>query len=90
MENNKKIKDPFLYNAPILDLHGEIYETSKVLTKMFIDDNVKLKNKLLVIIHGKGKGIVKEAVYSELKVNKYVLNYKTDNFNDGMTIVNLK
>lgn len=85
-----KVNDPFLYGCPILDLHGETYETSKVLTKIFIDDAVKTGDKKLVIIHGKGMGIVKEAVNSELKTNKYVENYKIDNFNDGMTIVILK
>lgn len=90
MKFTQKINDPFLYNVPILDLHGEIYQTSRVLTKIFIEDNIKLKNKKLVIIHGKGKGIIKNAVYEELKINRYVSDYKTDYFNDGMTIVNLK
>ncbi len=87
---NSKVNDPFLYGCPILDLHGETYETSKVMTKIFIDDAIKTKDKKVVIIHGKGMGIVKEAVYSELKLNKYVKSYHTDNFNDGMTIVELK
>ena len=87
---NKKINDPFLYGCPILDLHGETYETSKVLTKLFINDAVKTKDKKLVIIHGKGRGIVKESVHIELRENKYVDRYYTDNFNDGMTIVELK
>ena len=87
---NNKINDPFLYGLPLLDLHGETYETSKVLTKVFINDAVKTKDKKLIIIHGKGKGIVKEAVHSELKINKYVKKYQTDNFNDGMTIIELK
>ncbi len=85
-----KVNDPFLYGCPILDLHGETYETSKVLTKIFINDAVKTRDKKIVIIHGKGKGVVKEAVYSELKLNRYVKEYHTDNFNDGMTIVWLK
>lgn len=85
-----KIKDPFLYGCPILDLHGETYETSRVLTKVFIEDAIKTQDKKLVIIHGKGMGIVKEAVHSELKSNKHVKKYCTDNFNDGMTIVELK
>lgn len=90
MKSTQKINDPFLYGAPILDLHGETYQVSKVLTKVFIDDAVKLKDKKLVIIHGKGKGIIKSAVYEELKINKYVRDYKTDIFNNGMTVVNLK
>ncbi len=90
MHFNSKINDPFLYNIPVLDLHGEIEGSSLVLTKLFIEDNVKLKNKKIIIIHGKGKGIIKKVVYEELKSNKNVINFKTDGFNDGMTIVNLK
>lgn len=90
MKYTKKINDPFLSNLPILDLHGETYEMSKVLTKIFLEENINLKNKRIIIIHGKGKGIVKEAVNSELRQNKYVESFNTDNFNDGMTIVNLK
>lgn len=86
----EKINDPFLCGKPVLDLHGETYESSKIITKLFIEDAVRLGEKTLVIIHGKGKGIVKQSVYEELKMNKYVSSYKTDNFNDGMTIVNLK
>lgn len=87
---NNKISDPFLCNCPVLDLHGEVYETSKVLTKLFIEDAIKTKENKVVIIHGKGRGIVKEAVNSELKINKNVSKYYIDNFNDGMTIVELK
>ena len=90
MKFTKKINDPFLYGAPILDLHGETFQVAKVLTKVFIDDALKLKDKKLVIIHGKGKGIIKQAVYEELKANRNVKDYKTDIFNNGMTIVNLK
>ncbi len=90
MKEIKKVNDPFLINCPILDLHGETYEISKVLTKIFIEDNMKLKNKKLVIIHGRGMGIVKSAVREELKQNRYVEKFYTDNFNDGMTIVDLK
>lgn len=90
MKFTQKINDPFLYGVPVLDLHGETFEISKVLTKVFIDDCIKLKDKKMVIIHGKGKGIIKRAVYEELKKSKHVKNYKIDIFNEGMTIIELK
>lgn len=41
-------------NLPTLDLHGETKDISKVLIKEFIEDNYKMKNKKVVIIHGVG------------------------------------
>lgn len=35
-------------------------------------------------------GILKKEVHEALRVNKYVDEYKTDNFNDGATVVRLK
>jgi DNA mismatch repair protein MutS2 len=77
-------------NLPTLDLHGEIGSISKVKTNDFIKDNYKLKSKYIVIIHGKGKGIVKKSVYEALKTNKLVSDYKLYIYNDGCTIVKLK
>ena len=76
-------------NMPTIDLHGETGSIAKILVHDFIEDNYKLKNEMIVIIHGIGKGIVKKAVYEELKENKYVKEYKQDNFNSGETIVRL-
>ena len=45
---------------------------------------------MIVIIHGIGTGIVKNEVHEVLRVNKKVLEYKTDNFNSGCTVVRLK
>lgn len=75
---------------PTLDLHGETGDISKVYVNDFIRDNYKLKNKYVVVIHGKGLGIVKKAVYETLKVNELVEDYKLHYFNDGCTIVKLK
>ena len=76
-------------SLPSIDLHGETGDISRILVKDFINDNVKLKNNKIIIIHGIGKGIVKKAIYNELKNNKLVKLYKQDNFNPGMTIVEL-
>lgn len=82
-------EDIFLSRYPKIDLHGYDRESARVATNDFIDENIILKNDTIVIIHGIGSGIVKESVHDTLKHNKQVLEYKTDNFNHGCTIVKL-
>lgn len=84
------VYDIFLERYPKIDLHGYDRDSARMVTNDFIDENVFLGNDTIVIIHGIGKGIVKEEVYNTLKNNKKVLEYKTDNFNSGCTIVKLK
>ena len=80
-----------LYNQlPSLDLHGETKEISIILVKEFIEDNYQLKNTKIKVIHGIGKSILKNAVHQELKQNKFVKDYKLNNFNPGETIIELK
>lgn len=85
-----KIINPFIDFLPSIDLHGFDRVSARIKTKEFINDNIKLKNKKIVIIHGKGTGIVKDEVYKYLMHNKNVIDYKLDGFNTGITIVNLK
>lgn len=75
---------------PSIDLHGIDREYAKILVRDFIEDQIIMKEKNLIIIHGIGSGIVKKAVHEELKTNKHVKEYKLDNFNLGCTIVTLK
>ncbi len=77
-------------NLPTLDLHGCNRFEACILIKEFINDNHKLKNKLIVIVHGKGKNILKNEVYNILKTNKSVKEYKLDIFTGGSTIIELK
>ncbi len=77
-------------NLPTLDLHGEDRITAVIKTKEFINDNLKLKNKLIIVIHGVGKGILKEEIHKYLKHNKNVIAFKIDIFNKGMTIIEIK
>lgn len=85
----KYYDDIFLKNLPTIDLHGYDMESARVATDDFISDNLILKNSKVVIIHGKGKGLVKKSVHVALSHNKRVKNYMTDNLNDGCTIVYL-
>lgn len=84
------MRDIFLERYPQIDLHGVDRDTARMLTNDFVLENIMLKNDIIVIVHGKGTGIVKQACHEALKYNKNVVEYKTDNFNDGCTVVKLK
>lgn len=84
------INDIFLERYPKIDLHGYDRDSARVAVNDFILENIILKNDTIIIIHGIGMGIVKNEVHEVLKHNKNVINYKTDNFNSGCTIVKLK
>ena len=84
------IDDIFLNNLPYLDLHGYDRQSAIIATNDFILENYLLNNKKVVIIHGIGYGIVKNAVQETLRKNKYVTGYNIDSNNVGCTIVNIK
>ncbi len=84
-----KVYDIFLERYPKIDLHGYDRDSARVATNDFIDENVFLRNDTVVIIHGIGSGIIKKEVHEVLSQNKKVLDFKTDNFNSGCTIVKL-
>lgn len=86
----RKIDDPFTAFYPKIDLHGLDKITAVIKTKEFIEDSLKLKNYDIIIIHGKGSGTLKTSIHEYLSLDKRVISYKTDNFNDGMTIVKLE
>ncbi len=78
------------HNLPHLDLHGYDRDYARIAINDFISDNIKMKNQKIVIIHGRGSGILKKTTQNTLKSNKFVDEYKIDNFNDGQTVVKLK
>ena len=82
--------DPFLYNIPSIDLHGDDRNTARVKINDFISDNIKMKNEKIEIIHGIGTGVLRNVTQNALQSNKNVLEYKTSYFNRGSTIVWLK
>ena len=86
----KKYIDPFIDFLPSIDLHGLDRVSARIKVDEFINDSIKLKHKKVVIVHGKGTGIIKEEVYKYLKNNKYVTNYKLYWNNIGITIVELE
>ena len=76
-------------NLPSLDLHGENRETTRILVKQFISDNIKMGNYKICIIHGIGTGILKKEVRNVLENDLRVQNFYIDFFNIGTTIVEL-
>jgi len=82
--------DPFTIRFPRIDIHGETSLTCIAVIASFIKDNVKLKEKNVIIIHGKGTGTLRKATHEYLKKNKYVKKYYIDGMNDGQTVVELE
>ena len=76
-------------NTPSIDLHGEDRVNALIKVDEFIKDSLVLRNKVIVIIHGKGDYILKNAIHDYLKHDKRVNEYKLD-INVGQTIVSLK
>lgn len=86
----KKYIDPFLYDAPTLDIHGYDRFGCLGLIDVFINNSLRVDKKTIIIVHGKGEGILKKSTHEYLKKDKRVLEYKLNIFNDGETIVKLK
>lgn len=84
------INDPFTFHFPHLDIHGETSLTCIAVINSFIKDNIKLKKRNIIIIHGKGSGVLRKATHNHLKHHKNVERYYIDGMNDGQTIVELK
>ena len=82
--------DLFVKNYPSLDLHGETQDTMIALLNSFINDNLKLGNENIIIIHGIGGGILKKAVQEYLKKDKRVASFYVGLYNPGCTIIRLK
>ena len=86
----KKRIDPFLYNAPSLDIHGFDRYGGVAMIKNFIDNESRIGAKKLIVVHGKGEGRLRQATHEYLKTDRRVLEYKLNIFNDGETIIILK
>ena len=81
--------DIFTKNLPKIDLHGEDRVNALIKVDEFINDNLVLRNKKIVIIHGIGQGILRNEVHNYLKKDKRVLSFELD-INVGQTIVSLR
>ena len=76
----------FIDNLPTIDLHGYDKDYARIKINEFIKDNKKMGNNIVVIIHGRGTGVIKNLTFETLKNNKSVLDYKVYYNNTGMTL----
>ena len=86
MEN---LNNKFIDIYPTLDLHGEYSDTIYYLIDGFIKDNIKLGNNIIVIVHGKGSGVLKEKTHEILNSDKRVIQYQLSADNPGATIIEI-
>lgn len=82
--------DVLTSKSPRIDVHGETYDSVSLILSQFVDDNYKLGNKFIAIVHGKGEGVLKNRIHELLKSNKKVEDYYLNNWNIGETIIVLK
>ena len=75
--------------TPRLDLHGEEVALVYALVTDFINDNYKMGNTEIIIIHGKSTNIITNEVHNILKENKLVKSFNLNNWNLGETILYL-
>ena len=83
------VNDIFLDRLPKIDLHGYDRDSSRVMVNDFIYEAFLMGYDEVVIIHGIGGGIVKDAVHETLKKNKLVSSFKVDFMNNGCTVVKI-
>ena len=74
--SKSSIKKGFFIDA-ILDLHGFNREIAKIELLNFIDSRFEKGRKRLLIIHGKGSGVLKKIVGNVLKQHGKVLTFFT-------------
>lgn len=76
-------------SMPQIDLHGEDRIGAIIKIKSFIEENIKLRNNEIAIIHGIGQGILRNEIWDYLKKDKRIEEYSLDMFNEGCTLVRL-
>ncbi len=81
--------NPFLNIFPKLDVHGFTSDSVIFPVSDFINDNLKLGNNKIVIVHGLGKGILKNTIRNHFGKDQRVKKIYGDSFNLGITIIEL-
>ena len=80
----------FVDSLPSVDLHGYDRMYARLKVNEFINDNIKLKNEFITIVHGRGSGVLRNEVHNTLKNNKNVVEFALFYNNPGCTVVKLK
>lgn len=84
-----RLGSPFLNILPSLDVHGHRSCTVKYVVSDFINDNIKLGNNKIIIIHGIGYKILSKTIHDTFKKDKRVKKLYLSSENLGCTILEL-
>jgi DNA-nicking Smr family endonuclease len=85
-----KPSNPFIDILPKIDVHGYTMDTIFVPVNDFINDNLKLNKKKIVIIHGIGAKILSSEIKRLFAKDKRVSKLYLSPDNLGCTIIELK
>lgn len=91
-EKNFVVKKSFDISSKI-DVRGCNSDEALALIDKYIDDAVIAKLDEIMIIHGKGTGVLRKTISDYLKKNSSVKNFRAGNFTEGdlgVTVVKLK
>ena len=83
------MNDPFINILPSIDVHGQTRDEAMFYVEDFINDNIKLGNKKIVIIHGIGTGVLKKEINTHFKRDKRINKMYGYGSNLGITIIEL-
>ena len=83
------MNDPFINILPSLDVHGFTSDTVIVPVSEFINDNLKMGNYKIVIIHGIGLGVLRKTINTHFKRDKRIKKMYQYGSNLGMSIIEL-
>ena len=78
---------------PELDVRGMIGEDAVFMVDKYLDDAHIAGIKSVTIIHGKGTGALRQAIWTALKKDSRVSSYRAGQYGEGgagVTIVTLK
>ncbi len=99
METQKKVK-PSATSTPMreatrneIDLRGETGDDAWLLVDRYLDSAIQAGWQTVTLVHGKGTGALRQALWRELKHDKRVLSYRIGRYGEGdlgVTVCELK
>ena len=78
---------------PELDVRGMIGEDAVFMVDKYLDDAHIAGIKVVTVIHGKGTGALRQAIWSSLKKDNRVSSYRAGQYGEGdygVTVIELK
>lgn len=99
METQKKVK-PAATSTPMreatrneIDLRGETGDDAWLLVDRYLDNAIQAGWQTVTLVHGKGTGALRQALWRELKHDKRVVSYRIGRYGEGdlgVTVCELK